>query len=147
MGNTRFKAYYEMKEVIKVKERWRQVYWLCVTVIEVNLRFIKYFIFCWFIKIWVPVFRHPKSVNNLKNTLYYPWKNLPFLKNIKHWNSQNSAISLSLKSTLDNRDNFIIAFTSIQKFFSQKYDICFHVYFCSAVFWNFSILKTEFKCI
>ena len=38
-------------------------------------RFSKDFIFCYFIKIWVPVFVRPKEATNLKNTLHYPLMN------------------------------------------------------------------------
>ena len=35
-------------------------------------KLIKDFILCYIIKIWVPIFVHPKAVTDLKNALYYP---------------------------------------------------------------------------
>ena len=35
-------------------------------------RLSKDFIFCLFVKIWVPIFVCPKVVTDLKNMLYYP---------------------------------------------------------------------------
>ena len=39
-------------------------------------RLRKDFILCYFIKIWVSIFMHPKAVTDLKNALYYSWQDL-----------------------------------------------------------------------
>ena len=69
-----------MKEVINNNNEYKLKLWLSMLYIHerkfmigpvfTSQKFSKDFILCSFIKIWAPIFVHPKAVTDLKNALY-----------------------------------------------------------------------------
>ena len=80
----------EMKDIIKEKVIMPYTDWQylvhagdkCVwSVFLSTIKQYQYYIFSWSIKIWVPIFMHPKVAINLKNNLYFSLNHYPKLKN------------------------------------------------------------------